>query len=149
MHNAPAEKLAGGHAEPSQTQIVKVALASFVGTAIEWYDFFLYGTAAALVFNNLFFPEFDPLVGTLAAFATYAVGFPGSPASAGGLRPLRRQDRPQDNAVPDAADHGRGDVAGRFATDLREHRDLGGWYCSSCCVCCRASVSAANGAVRC
>lgn len=54
---------------------VKVAFASLIGTAIEWYDFFLYGTAAALVFNKLFFPQFDPLVGTVAAFATFAVGF--------------------------------------------------------------------------
>ncbi len=53
----------------------KVALASMVGIAIEWYDFFLYGTAAALVFNKLFFPQFDPLVGTIVAFATFAVGF--------------------------------------------------------------------------
>ena len=56
-----------------------VALASFIGTTIEWYDFFLYGTAAALVFNQLFFPTFDPLVGTLAAFGTYAVGFVARP----------------------------------------------------------------------
>ena len=50
-------------------------LASFVGTAIEWYDFFLYGTAAAIVFARLFFPTVDPLVGTLSAFGTFAVGF--------------------------------------------------------------------------
>lgn len=56
-------------------QIVKVALASLIGTSIEWYDYFLYGTAAALVFNKLFFPNFDPLVGTLLAFATFSVGF--------------------------------------------------------------------------
>ena len=53
----------------------RVIIASFIGTTIEWYDFFLYGTAAALVFNKLFFPTIDPAAGTMAAFATYAVGF--------------------------------------------------------------------------
>jgi len=53
----------------------RVVLASLIGTTIEWYDFFLYGSAAALVFNKIFFPEFDPLTGTLLAFATYALGF--------------------------------------------------------------------------
>lgn len=52
-----------------------VILASFIGTTIEWYDFFLYGTAAALVFNKLFFPNVNPLAGTLSAFGTFAVGF--------------------------------------------------------------------------
>jgi metabolite-proton symporter len=59
----------------SPQSIRRVVIASFIGTAIEWYDFFLYGTAAALVFNRLFFPNFDPIAGTMAAFATYAVGF--------------------------------------------------------------------------
>jgi MFS transporter, MHS family, shikimate and dehydroshikimate transport protein len=58
---------------------VKVATASLIGTAIEWYDFFLYGTAAALIFNKLFFPTFDPWIGTLLAFATYALGFVARP----------------------------------------------------------------------
>jgi MHS family shikimate/dehydroshikimate transporter-like MFS transporter len=57
----------------------KVAAASFIGTAIEWYDYYLYGTCAALVFPAVFFPSFDPLVGTLVAFATYAVGFVARP----------------------------------------------------------------------
>ena len=53
----------------------KVAFASLIGSVVEWYDFFLYGTAAALVFNKLFFPQLTPVVGTIAAFSTYAIGF--------------------------------------------------------------------------
>jgi MFS transporter, MHS family, shikimate and dehydroshikimate transport protein len=65
----------GGEREGQISSIRQVALASFIGTAIEWYDFFLYGTAAALVFGTLFFPEATPLGGTLLAFGTYGVGF--------------------------------------------------------------------------
>src|SRR5207249_10103285 len=57
----------------------RVVVASLIGTSLEWYDFFIYGTAAALVFNKLFFPSFEPLVGTLLAFTTYAVGFVARP----------------------------------------------------------------------
>jgi metabolite-proton symporter len=57
-------------------------IASLIGTTIEWYDFFVYGTAAALVFNRIFFPAFDPVTGTLAAFGTYAVGFFARPVGA-------------------------------------------------------------------
>jgi MFS transporter, MHS family, shikimate and dehydroshikimate transport protein len=66
-------------AQAKQSSHVTVAIASLIGTAIEWYDFFLYGTAAALIFNKLFFPTFDPWVGTLLAFATYALGFVARP----------------------------------------------------------------------
>ncbi|HEY0011730.1 MAG TPA: MFS transporter [Allosphingosinicella sp.] len=56
-------------------ELRKVVAASLIGTTIEWYDFFLYGSAAALVFNRLFFPDYDPLTGTLLSFVTYALGF--------------------------------------------------------------------------
>ncbi|MGW2305862.1 MFS transporter [Streptomyces sp. NPDC001809] len=59
--------------------IGRIVGASLIGTTIEWYDFFLYGSAAALVFNILFFPTADPLVGTLIAFITYAIGFAARP----------------------------------------------------------------------
>ncbi len=62
-----------------QSSIVRVVFASLVGTAVEWYDFFLYGSAAALVFGALFFPESDPVNATLLAFGTYAVGFAARP----------------------------------------------------------------------
>src|SRR5215510_14523968 len=62
-----------------QASIRVVALASLIGTTIEWYDFFLYGTAAALVLNKLFFPTFDPMSGTLISLATYSVGFVARP----------------------------------------------------------------------
>ncbi|MCG8914212.1 MHS family MFS transporter [Actinokineospora sp. PR83] len=62
---------------------VRIVGASLVGTTIEWYDFFLYASAAALVFNELFFPESDPLTGTLLSFLTFAIGFLARPI--GGL----------------------------------------------------------------
>jgi hypothetical protein len=55
------------------TSVRRIAVASFVGTAIEFYDFYIYGTAAALVVGAVFFPSFSPLAGTLAAFATSAL----------------------------------------------------------------------------
>src|SRR5262249_5389914 len=63
-------------------QLRRAVLASTVGTAIEWYDFFLYSTVTGLVFARLFFPRSDPLVGTLEAFGVYAVGFVARPVGA-------------------------------------------------------------------
>ncbi len=60
---------------PSLAMIRKVAFASCIGSMVEWYDFFIYATASALVFNKLFFPNLDPLVGSLVALSTYATGF--------------------------------------------------------------------------
>jgi MFS transporter, MHS family, shikimate and dehydroshikimate transport protein len=64
---------------PTTTPLRRVILASFIGTTIEWYDFFLYGTAAALVFNRLFFPTLDPLAGTLFSYGTFTIGFVARP----------------------------------------------------------------------
>ncbi|MGW4822468.1 MFS transporter [Streptomyces sp. NPDC004227] len=67
---------------PPPANLRRIVAASLIGTTIEWYDFFLYGSAAALVFNKLFFPDSDPLVGTLLSFLTYAVGFAARPLGA-------------------------------------------------------------------
>ncbi|MEU7527836.1 MFS transporter [Saccharothrix sp. NPDC042600] len=71
------------NAAPPKPGFAKVVIGSLIGTTIEWYDFFLYGSAAAIVFNKLFFPNADPLTGTLLAFTTYAIGFLARPL--GGL----------------------------------------------------------------
>ncbi|GAA0456353.1 MFS transporter [Actinoplanes capillaceus] len=70
---------AAARAGTDRAPIVKVVFASLVGTAVEWYDFFLYGSAAALVFGALFFPSSDPVTGTLLSFGTYALGFVARP----------------------------------------------------------------------
>jgi MHS family shikimate/dehydroshikimate transporter-like MFS transporter len=62
-----------------QSTMATVLWASVLGTVVEWYDFLIYGTAAALIFNKLFFPTISPAAGTIAAFATYAVGFAARP----------------------------------------------------------------------
>src|SRR6202049_2216379 len=69
-------------ASEHSTQLRKAVIASTIGTAIEWYDFFLYGTAAGLIFGKLYFPNEEPLTATLAAFGTYFIGFVGRPIGA-------------------------------------------------------------------
>ena len=77
-----------GHALPAsqstdaRTQLRRAVIASTIGTTIEWYDFFLYSIVTGLVFAKLFFPQSDPLTGTLQAFAIYAVGFIARPVGA-------------------------------------------------------------------
>ncbi|MEU7488014.1 MFS transporter [Streptomyces sp. NPDC042319] len=82
MHSeATAEETTAGAAAPdgSPESLRRVAVASFIGTAIEFYDFYIYGTAAALVLNQAFFPTLDPVNATLASFSTYAVAFAARP----------------------------------------------------------------------
>src|ERR1700760_4028357 len=68
--------------EDYRRQLRRAVIASTIGTTIEWYDFFLYSTVTGLVFAKLYFPESDPLVGTLQAFGIYAVGFVARPVGA-------------------------------------------------------------------
>ncbi|MFE9424685.1 MFS transporter [Kitasatospora sp. NPDC006697] len=69
-------------ASSSPSGLVRVVGASLIGTTIEWYDYFLYGSSAALVFGHVFFPKSDPLTGTLLSFLTYAIGFAARPIGA-------------------------------------------------------------------
>src|SRR6202167_1784609 len=57
------------------TLLKRVVLASLIGATVEWYDFFLYGVVAGIVFNQLYFPTGDPVISTLLAYTTFAVGF--------------------------------------------------------------------------
>ena len=112
-------------AEVQRSSLTRVIAASLIGTTIEWYDFFLYGSAAALVFNKLFFPSFDPLVGTLLAFATYAVGFVARPL--GGIVFGHFGDRigRKKLLMWSLVMMGARDVADRAAAGLRQHRRVG------------------------
>ncbi|THK37110.1 MFS transporter [Ensifer sp. MPMI2T] len=79
MSNSISLAMADDARQSHQHTARRVAIAGLVGTAIEWYDFYIYGLAAALVFGHLFFPEFSSVAGTLAAFGTFAVGFVARP----------------------------------------------------------------------
>ena len=103
-----------------------VALASLIGTTIEWYDFFLYGTAAALVFNRLYFPTFDPLTRDAGRVWHLQRRLRRAADRRHRHRPLRRPRRTQVDARADADDHGHRDVRHRPAADLRADRTVGG-----------------------
>ena len=83
MTNTPASPSAAAASAEASRTLRRVLLSCIVGTTIEWYDFFLYGTAAGIIFNKQYFPTKDPTVGTLLAFATFAIGFAARPV--GGL----------------------------------------------------------------
>src|SRR5438552_8093944 len=78
----PAATLTSLSDAEQRRQLRRAIIASTVGTTIEWYDFFLYSTVTGLVFAKLYFPNSDPLTGTLQAFAIYAVGFVARPVGA-------------------------------------------------------------------
>ncbi|MBY0509420.1 MAG: MHS family MFS transporter [Rhodospirillaceae bacterium] len=79
----PADTAAGGLSDAQhKKEMTKAVIASTIGTAIEWYDFFLYSIATGLVFAHLYFPQSEPLIGTLQAFSIFAVGFIARPIGA-------------------------------------------------------------------
>ncbi|MCP1783056.1 MFS family permease [Bradyrhizobium barranii subsp. barranii] len=137
----------GVSAAAEKSTTAHVVWASALGTAIEWYDFLIYGTAAALVFNKLFFPSFDPFVGTLVAFSTYAVGFVARPI--GGAIIGHYGDRLGRKTMLVATMIAMG--LGTFlsaACRLTARSASGRRSCSSSCASSRASGSGANGAAR-
>jgi hypothetical protein len=104
--------------------IATVVFASWVGTIVEWYDFFIYGIAAALVFNTPFFPNIDPLAGTLASLATFSVGFIARPI--GGAIFGHFGDRLGRNHADDHnGDHGVGNIRRWVPANLPADRSLG------------------------
>src|SRR5438270_13637946 len=82
MASSAASILASMSPEDRRKQMMRAVVASTVGTSIEWYDYFLYGTMTALVFAKLFFPKADPITGVTDAFAIYFIGFAARPVGA-------------------------------------------------------------------
>lgn len=127
----------------------RVVVSSLVGAVIEWYDFFLYGVVAGLIFNHLYFPEFDDRIGTMLAFATFAVGFVARPL--GGLVFGHFGDKigRKKVLVLTLMIMGTGTVAIRMHSLRMPASGFGPRSCSSCAVLRKASASAANGAAPC
>ena len=127
----------------------RVAFATIIGTTVEWYDFFIYATAAGLVFAQVFFAPAGESIGLLLAFASVGISFLFRPLGAFlaghfGDRIGRRAD------AGDHPDHdGRRHHADRRAAHLRDRRGRRRPSCCCCCASSRASPPAANGAARC
>ena len=131
------------------SSVRRVIVASLIGTSLEWYDFFIYGTAAALVFNKLFFPTFDPLIGTLLAFTTYAVGFVARPL--GGIVFGHYGDKlgRKNVLVVTLLLMGIATFLIGVLPDVRRRSACGRRSCWSPCASCRGWGSAGSGAGRC
>src|SRR5258708_24137086 len=103
----------------------RVVFALLIGATVEWYDFFLYGVVSGIVFNQLYFPAADPVVSTLLAYTTFAVGFVTRPL--GGVIFGHFGDRIDRKSMlgPDVDDHGRRDVLDWPCADVRADRSMG------------------------
>ena len=131
-----------------QIQLRRAVIASTVGTAIEWYDFFLYSTVTGLVFAKLFFPNSDPWVGTLEAFAIYAVGFIARPIGAAIFGHYGDRIGRKSTLIATLLLMG---LATAAVAAVPTYESIGIWGAVILTVCAssRASVSAANGVARC
>ena len=103
---------------PGAPPIRRILLASLIGTTIEFFDFYIYATAAVLVFPKLFFPGQDPATATVQSLATFALAFFARPDRIGVVRAFRRPRRPQGHPGDGTAHHGYVDGAHRFVADL-------------------------------
>ena len=104
-----------------QIQLRRAVIASTIGTAIEWYDFFLYSTVTGLVFAKLSLSALDLWVGTRGSLRDLRRGLCSSAGGRGNLRPLRRSHRPPINAHRNVATHGAGHIRGGAGADLSKH----------------------------
>ena len=127
----------------------QILFASLVGTAVEFFDFYIYATAAVLVFPRLFFPASDPASSVLASLATFAIAFRCAADRVGGVRALWRPDRAQADAGAGAVHHGHVDVCDRDAALVPDHRMWPRRCCWPCAGSGRGSGWEANGAGRC
>ena len=129
-------------------QLRRVATASAIGTTIEWYDYFIFSTAAALVFNSQFFSSLSPASGTLAAFATLGVGFVARPV--GGVIWGYFGDRVGRKAmlVTSLLLMGVATVGVGLLPTYAQVGVLSPICCWCSCGCCRASAPAASGVAR-
>lgn len=124
-----------------------IAFAGSIGTIIEWYDFLIYGTAAALVFNKLFFPTVDPRIGTLASLGTFAVGFLARPI--GGAIFGHFGDRLGRKSMLMLTMILMGlSTAAIGVLPTYTQIGIGHRHCWCCFACCRASLLGANGAAH-
>ena len=103
----------------------KAALASWVGSVLEYYDFFIYGTAAALVFGKVFFPESDPATGTLLSLATYGVGYVARPIGAFFMGHIGDKHGRKRVLLLTVSLMGTRDLPRRLPADLQPDRHLG------------------------
>ncbi len=132
----------------NERAVRRVVAASLIGATIEWYDFFLYGVVAGIVFNKLYFPVSDPLVATMLAYTTFAVGFVTRPL--GGVIFGHFGDRIGRKSMLVITLMIMG-VSTFLIGVVPTYDSIGIWRrsCSCCCACCRASALGANGAGRC